>query len=798
MNTFKTYYLSSAITIIVSYPTALSAQTVWTDADFTKPKGQTSLLNKNVEIHNTDTVKFEAPLNSEIAVLSLERGTSFTADNTVEITALGPNGGTLLLLSGSTGYFKDDLTSIKAPSNTSTKFDIGLKDSGTTLKVDGKTSITGGARGLYVGAGSSAFLNETEIEAEIVGISAEGGTINLDKTAITMNSQTNVSSFGLMTMSNGVMNINNDLSITTDVNSTSNWSYGIYAESGGTFNLRKTNITFTDRVNGYEVGIYNASGQVSIDGDLTIINSNPAKSSHYAIYAANNGQVTSSNSVANIAGNLYAANNSLIDLTMSSGSNWEGKSTIASNGNIFIDMTQTDWNMLGNSTLTQLTANNSNIFFSEPNANFITLTTDELAGTNNHFYMNTDLGSINATTDSNNENIGVAGVNGDLLVISNTNTATHNKITINNRGSSITSGNEVLQIVSTPVNQTGDFSLSSAVEVGGYQYDLRQSVDSANNPNGWELYGTGLVSSTAKAAVNSYFNVSYLLTYVDNQTLLQRMGELRQTDSGKIGNFWIRNYAGKLNSFGGQKLDGFDMSYSGTQLGIDKQLDITSGELYLGLMAGYMKANPDYKAGSGTTKSFSAGAYLTYMDHSGFYFDSLLKYINTDNKFSIRDTQNNSIQGHTRSNGYAISVEVGRQFAIKNSPFYIEPQFELTYQHQEGDKTNASNGLEIKMDSYDSVLGRASGIFGYKLTPSENLHLDLYAKTGIIQEFAGDTSYRLNGSKEKYSLNGAWFDNSIGVKARINNRHNIYGELTYSTGHRFDKMQANLGYRFQF
>ncbi|AZS51053.1 autotransporter outer membrane beta-barrel domain-containing protein [Entomomonas moraniae] len=210
------------------------------------------------------------------------------------------------------------------------------------------------------------------------------------------------------------------------------------------------------------------------------------------------------------------------------------------------------------------------------------------------------------------------------------------------------------------------------------------------------------------------------------------------------------------------------------------------------------QTDPDYKVGSGTAKSFGAGANLTYLDYSGFYFDTVLKYTNVRNKFSVKDTQNNAVQGRTKSKGYGLSFEFGKQFKLGDSHFYIEPQFQLAYQYQDGDKSNATNGLEIKMDSYDSLLGRASGIVGYKMAESKSLQLNLYVKTGIVQEFAGDTSYRLNGNKGKYSFSGAWFDNGIGLNAKINDRHTIYGELGCTAGQRFDKMQASVGYRFQF
>ncbi|QED66177.1 autotransporter outer membrane beta-barrel domain-containing protein [Escherichia coli] len=49
-------------------------------------------------------------------------------------------------------------------------------------------------------------------------------------------------------------------------------------------------------------------------------------------------------------------------------------------------------------------------------------------------------------------------------------------------------------------------------------------------------------TTTADAGGN-YLNVGYLLNYVENRTLMQRMGDLR--NQSKDGNIWLRSYGGK-------------------------------------------------------------------------------------------------------------------------------------------------------------------------------------------------------------------------------------------------------------
>ena len=47
-------------------------------------------------------------------------------------------------------------------------------------------------------------------------------------------------------------------------------------------------------------------------------------------------------------------------------------------------------------------------------------------------------------------------------------------------------------------------------------------------------------------------NVGYLINYAETQTLMQRMGDLRQNSGDN--NAWLRGFGGKFNSFAGGKV----------------------------------------------------------------------------------------------------------------------------------------------------------------------------------------------------------------------------------------------------
>ncbi|KES12598.1 Autotransporter beta-domain protein, partial [Snodgrassella alvi SCGC AB-598-O02] len=95
------------------------------------------------------------------------------------------------------------------------------------------------------------------------------------------------------------------------------------------------------------------------------------------------------------------------------------------------------------------------------------------------------------------------------------------------------------------------------------------------------------------------------------------------------------------------------------------------------------------------------------------------------------------------TNGFSIGAEVGKRIHLSrggnpDEGWYVEPQAQLTYSHQDGATINASNGLSTRLGSYDSLIGRASLIVGYTIQSGKN-PVDIYLKTGYLREFKGET-----------------------------------------------------------
>ena len=485
-------------------------------------------------------------------------------------------------------------------------------------------------------------------------------------------------------------------------------------------------------------------------------------------------------------GTVQVQDNASVNIDLRNDAVWNGDTLLSSAGvytpEINISLQDSAWSITGDSTATSLSADNSVVRFNRPSGSTgpLSLTLGELSGTGSTFILNSD----------------IVQEESDRLVITGASSGEH-YLTVNNNGSAVTTGDEILTVVET-ADGGASFELTDSVELGGYLYNVRQ------NGNDWELFGSsdddgdgsGPDLTTSADAGANFLNVGYLMNYAETQTLLQRMGDLRQ--DGLHGDMWMRGYAGKFDSFSGGKLSGFDMTYSGFQIGADKRVSDDT-PLFFGVFMGQTTGSPDYRTGNGTTKSSSAGVYGSYMADNGAYVDAVIKYTSLKNQFSVRDSQKQQVTGNGNSDGLTLSLETGHKFSFSESGngFWIEPQTQFTFAHQNAADINASNGLNIRLGSYESIQGRASALLGYDFSQGDN-NVNMYLKTGIVREFDGNVDYKLNGSAEKHTFKGNWWNNGVGISAQINKQHTLYLDVDSSTGNKFNQRQVNGGYRYSF
>lgn len=649
--------------------------------------------------------------------------------------------------------------------------------------------VTSEQAGSIVASGTSAIINYKGTAeqrnslhsggAYAASAQTPGSSVTLDETDITS------ADMALWALNEGHISANN-VSISSSVTPRA----ALYAMTGGEINLTGNVDIAMASADQFAIATqYNegyAQGVVNIDGKL------------------------------NMTGSVYSRGG-FVDLALQPGSVWQGAaiSDGVNKGYLNTTLDKSDWYVSANSNVDRLNMNKGQIDFTRPisASDYSTLTVADLSGS----------GNFNMRVDPVGEGDGVNN-RGDKLVVTNSSQGDFT-LSFVNQGSLATTGHELLTVAETP-DGIANFTTASDIELGGYLYSVRKTGTN------WELYSSSAASApepepapdpapdpapapqpapepepepepaptppitTTADAGGNFLHISYLMNYVETQTLFQRLGDIRQ-DNAK-GNVWLRGFGGKLNTFSGGRLSKFEMGYSGYQFGADKHLadDINvSGGLFMGTT----HASPHYRGGEGTAKSEHVGGYLTWVADNGFYIDQVVKINRIRNQFMVKDSQQNLVSGQAKSTGFTFSVEAGRRFHFSpdDQGFYLEPQAQITAGRQKGSQTRASNGLVIAFKDYDSVNGRAGALAGYS-QKSGATNYTVYFKTGVEREFSASMQYALNGSTEKADFSGNALRNGLGVSADIDTAHHLYLEADLTTGQRFDQRQLNAGYRFSF
>ena len=170
------------------------------------------------------------------------------------------------------------------------------------------------------------------------------------------------------------------------------------------------------------------------------------------------------------------------------------------------------------------------------------------------------------------------------------------------------------------------------------------------------------------------------------------------------------------------------------------------------------------------------------------------------NDFDIINIQGQKVKGDkVDTDGASMSIEIGKRYhknKEEKNGFYVEPQMQLSYGRQDGGSFTASNGNKIKVNSFDSVLGRVGMLIGYENKKKEK---NIYAKISWVKEFDGDMGVEINGTKLDESFGDNWWVYGIGFTSKIDDNQSIYLDVERATGGQFRQPWAiKGGWRYSF
>lgn len=286
-------------------------------------------------------------------------------------------------------------------------------------------------------------------------------------------------------------------------------------------------------------------------------------------------------------------------------------------------------------------------------------------------------------------------------------------------------------------------------------------------------------------AISNMASIALMAWRAENNDMNKRLGELRDS-KGEHG-IWARMVRGE----GTYK--SIKNQYNTYQLGYDEKLS-TNPKWTVGAALSYTEGESGFNGGSGENKHTGFSVYGSYLNDDGSFIDLIAKYARLDHDF---DVIGGAGSGDYETNGYSVSAEYGKRFKQDNG-MWIEPQVELTYGKIGSANYTTDNGVSVRQDGMDSLVGRVGFALGKDFKQG-----NAYVRASYLYDFEGETDIRFtkNGVTRGFEqdLGGGWFEVGLGTNINLSDATHLYMDIekTYG-GDVATPWQWNVGVRYSF
>ncbi len=466
-------------------------------------------------------------------------------------------------------------------------------------------------------------------------------------------------------------------------------------------------------------------------------------------------------------GNLVADDNSTLNITLQNGAQLNGDIV---NGNRLAITSGSHWQMQGDNAVRSLSLQAGRVSFA--GEGFHTLSLNELSGA----------GTFGLRVDLDN------GV-GDLIDV-NGQASGQFGLRVRNTGEEIVSADMApLKVVHTEGGDAQFSLLGGRVDLGAYSYLLEQQG------NDWFIVGKHKVISPSTQSALALYSAAPAIWMSELSTLRSRMGEVRA--SGRAGG-WMRAYGNRLNSTTSDGVD-YRQKQSGLSLGADAPVEVSNGQLVVGVLGGYSTSGIDLSRGTtGKVDSYYAGAYATWLLDEGYYVDGVLKLNRFRNKADVAMSDASKAKGDYTNNGVGGWVEFGRHIKLADD-YFLEPFAQLSSVVVQGQELRLDNGMKAKNDQTQSLLGKVGTSLGRSVALKDGGVLQPYVRVAVAQEFSRRNEVKANDVKFDNSLFGSRGELGAGVSVSLSERLKLHADFDYMKGRHIEQpWGANVGLRLAF
>lgn len=466
-------------------------------------------------------------------------------------------------------------------------------------------------------------------------------------------------------------------------------------------------------------------------------------------------------------GNLVADDTSTLNITLQNGAQLNGDIV---NGNRLAITSGSHWQMQGDNAVRSLSLQGGRVSFA--GEGFHTLSLNELSGAGT-FGLRVDLDNgFGDLIDVNGQASGQFGLR------------------VRNTGEEIVPADMApLKVVHTEGGDAQFSLLGGRVDLGAYSYLLEQQG------NDWFIVGKHKVISPSTQSALALYSAAPAIWMSELSTLRSRMGEVRA--SGRAGG-WMRAYGNRLNATTSDGVD-YRQKQSGLSLGADAPVEVSNGQLVVGVLGGYSTSGIDLSRGTtGKVDSYYAGAYATWLSDEGYYVDGVLKLNRFRNKADVAMSDASKAKGDYTNNGVGGWVEFGRHIKLADD-YFLEPFAQLSSVVVQGQELRLDNGMKAKNDQTQSVLGKVGTSLGRSVALKDGGVLQPYVRVAIAQEFSRRNEVKANDVKFDNSLFGSRGELGAGVSVSLSERLKLHADFDYMKGRHIEQpWGANVGLRLAF
>lgn len=347
--------------------------------------------------------------------------------------------------------------------------------------------------------------------------------------------------------------------------------------------------------------------------------------------------------------------------------------------------------------------------------------------------------------------------------------------------------NESLQnLANQVVDSTGEKEKSAATDLYVAETAVAGAITAEVGKDGNLLANTvNEKVNTSNDAISNMANIALMAWRAENNDMNKRLGELRDS-KGEHG-IWARMVRGEGT------YESIKNQYNTYQLGYDEKLS-TNPNWTVGAALSYTEGESSFNGGSGENKHTGFAVYGSYLNDDGSFIDLIAKYARLDHDF---DVNGGAGSGDYDTNGYSVSAEYGKRFTQDNG-MWIEPQVELTYGKIGSANYTTDNGVSVRQDGMDSLVGRVGFALGKDFKQG-----NAYVRASYLYDFDGETdmTFSKNGVTRGFEqdLGGGWFEVGLGTNINLSDATHLYMDVekTYG-GDIATPWQWNVGVRYSF